>query len=218
MVLYSALCSLLRQKTDFKSIVTVQSLILQHSTYLVVLGVQSVHNSLCFLGAAAVLYRTEAQGRYCRLSDTRTRDGQPDARAHLHICECCVWWWQKSWPGRCSIGGPLAQGRGSCQRPSRCRSAAPDASGSMSGRSAWETPTRTCQVRQESTEQSEPKQRAKPHLNICDPGFVQKFHFHLRVSWYLGTQRIWNTCDSAPLLLFLERLHAELTALARRLE
>lgn len=32
------------------------------------------------------------------------------------------------------------------------------------------------------TNQTEPKQSGKPHLNISDPGSVQKFHFHLRVS------------------------------------
>lgn len=36
--------------------------------------------------------------------------------------------------------------------------------------------------RQNKPNQTEPKQSGKPHLDISDPGFVQKFHFHLRVS------------------------------------
>lgn len=156
MVLKSALCSLQWQQLTWRALATVQSLTLWHNTYLVVLGVQSVDDSLSFLGAAAVLHRTEAQGHYCQLSDNRTRGGQEAARAHLHIYECCVWWWRRSWPARCSVAGPQAERTGSCQRPSRRRSAARDASGSTTGCSVWERPSRTPGVRRGSTEWTEP--------------------------------------------------------------
>lgn len=38
------------------------------------------------------------------------------------------------------------------------------------------------QAEVDRTNQRESKPSAKPHLNTCDPGFVQKFHSHLRVS------------------------------------